>query len=72
MDELTLACTLGLGEAADAALFFRLGESAKKTLHQAHSSLHEHQLESEKKVNLVLGENHEDLHLKLKCQRSAP
>ena len=37
---------------------------------QKNSAL-EHQLESEKKVNLVLGENHDDLHLK-QGQRSAP
>ena len=62
MDELTLACTLGLGWVADAALFLD-GGKVRKTLHQAHPGVHEHQLESEKKMNLALGENLEDLHL---------
>ena len=73
MDELTLAGTLGLGEDADAALFFILGKSAKKTLHLAHLRLHEHQLESAKKrMNSGLGESLQDLHQKRGYQRSAP
>ena len=62
MDELTLACTLGLGWAVDAALF-QIGEKSEKNLHQADPGVHEHQLESEKKMNLALGEILEDLHL---------
>ena len=50
---------------------FFWGKSAKTPLHQAHQRALEHQLESEKKMNLTLGENHEDLHLK-QGQRSAP
>ena len=51
--------------------FFNLGKSAKKTLHQAHRRVLQHQLESEKKINLVLGENQEDVHFN-QGQRSAP
>ena len=47
------------------------GKVRKKPLHQAHRRVHRHQLESDKKVNLVLGENREDVHLK-QGQRSAP
>ena len=41
-------------------------------VHEAHPGLHEHQLESEKKMNLAQSENLEDLHQKRECQRSAP
>ena len=51
--------------------FFILVKSAKKTLHQAHQRVLQHQLESEKKMNSDLGENQEDFHEK-QGQRSAP
>ena len=64
--ELTLAGTIGLGMAADPALF-SYGEKCEKPLHQPHS---QHQ-ESEKKrlLNLGLGGNLEDRHEELECQR---
>ena len=52
--------------------FSNLGKSAKNPFTRLTSTLFKHQLESEKKMNLVLGENHEDLHLKQEYQRSAP
>ena len=42
--------------------FFMLVKSAKNPLYQAHLRVLQHQLESEKKMNRVLRENHEDLH----------
>ena len=54
------------------ALFFEMLEKVrKKTLHQAHLRLHEHELEhATKRMNSVLGENLEGLHRENK--RSAP
>ena len=70
VDGLTLAGTLGLECGPNFALFYFV-EKCEKTLHQAHQRVLQHQLESEKKTNLVLRENHEDVHLK-QGQRSAP
>ena len=52
------------------ALFY-FGEKCEKNLYQAHLRALQHQLESEKKMNRALRENHEDLHWKPE-QRSAP
>ena len=78
MDELPLACTLGLECGPSFALFFKLGKSAKNPLLQDHLRHQEYQLESAKvRMNSVLGENLEDQHFalhhqELECRRAAP
>ena len=70
MDGLTLAGTLELECEASVALFY-FEEKFEKPLCQAHQRALQHQLETEKKMNLLLGENQEDVHLK-HGRRSAP
>ena len=59
MDELTLACTLGLECRPSFALSLFWGKvrKKKKRLHQAHLELHDHELEhAKKRMNHVLDE----------------
>ena len=78
MDGLTLAGTLGLGEDAEAARFFKNGEKCEKTVTRLIQDFKKYQLESAKKrMNFVQGENLEDqkfaLHdQELECRRFAP
>ena len=63
VDELTLACTLGLECGPSFALFLKVGEKCEKPLPQVHLRHQEYQLDSAKmEMNSRLGENLEDLH----------